>query len=353
MILPTIVSVSREVITSVPMAQREAMFALGATRWEVVTKAVLPAARSGIVGAIILGLGRALGETMAVTMVIGNAPDLPTSLFDQSQTIASKIATTFNEATSELQMSSLIALGLILLVITIILNIIARALVWRVAGPGRGGVTAMTAAPVPAPCRSAAPSSGPAATAGVRSSTGRSAACRWSRPSSGIIPLFAIVAYVTINGIQALNLDLITKPPKALGVGGGALSAILGSIQMVGLATLIAVPIGILAGVYVNEFSSRRSARAIRFAADVMVGVPSILIGIFVFTILVLPFKQFNAFAGSVSLAVIMVPVIMRTTEEILKIVPGNAARGVAVARRARLANRPVGRDPDRCWRAS
>jgi phosphate transport system permease protein len=139
----------------------------------------------------------------------------------------------------------------------------------------------------------------------------------------GIIPLFAIVAYVTINGIQALNLDLITKPPKALGVGGGAASAILGSIQMVGLATLIAVPVGVLAGVYVNEFSSRRSARGIRFAADVMVGVPSILIGIFVFTILVLPFKQFNAFAGSVSLAVIMVPVIMRTTEEILKIVPG------------------------------
>ena len=135
MILPTIVSVSREVITSVPMAQREAMYALGATRWEVVTKAVLPAARSGIVGAVILGLGRALGETMAVTMVIGNSADLPTSLFDQSQTIASKIATTFNEATSELQVSSLIALGLILLVITIILNIVARALVWRVAGP--------------------------------------------------------------------------------------------------------------------------------------------------------------------------------------------------------------------------
>ncbi len=139
----------------------------------------------------------------------------------------------------------------------------------------------------------------------------------------GIIPLFAIIAFVVINGIQALNLDLITKGTKALGVGGGALGAILGSLQMVGLATLMAVPLGILAGVYVNEFSSRRSARAVRFAADVMVGVPSILIGIFVFTILVLPFKQYNAFAGAVSLAVIMIPVIMRTTEEILKIVPG------------------------------
>lgn len=138
MILPTIVSVSREVITSVPMAQREAMFALGATRWEVVTKAVLPAARSGIVGAIILGLGRALGETMAVTMVIGNAQSLPSSLFDQSQTIASQIATTFNEASIGLQTSSLIALGLVLLVMTLGLNVVARLLVWRVAGSVSG-----------------------------------------------------------------------------------------------------------------------------------------------------------------------------------------------------------------------
>jgi phosphate transport system permease protein len=139
MILPTIVSVSREVITSVPMAQREAMFALGATRWEVVTRAVLPAARSGIAGAIILGLGRALGETMAVTMIIGNAQDIPTSLFDQAQTIASKIATTFSEASVGLQTSSLIALGLILLAMTVTLNVIARLLVHRVAGSSAAG----------------------------------------------------------------------------------------------------------------------------------------------------------------------------------------------------------------------
>ncbi len=140
---------------------------------------------------------------------------------------------------------------------------------------------------------------------------------------AGIVPLLFIVAFVTINGIGALNLDLLTKPPRALGTGGGAVAAILGSLQLVGLATLMAIPFGILAGVYVNEFSDRRSARVIRFSADVLVGVPSILVGIFVFTFLVLPFKQFNAFAGSVALAVIMVPVIMRTTEEILKIVPG------------------------------
>jgi len=132
MVLPTIVAISREVISSVPDSQREAMAALGATRWEIVRRAVLPFARSGIIGAVILGLGRALGETMAVTMVIGNAQDLPTSIFDQSQTIASKIATTFNEASIGIQTSSLIALGFILLVITIGLNVLARLLVRRV-----------------------------------------------------------------------------------------------------------------------------------------------------------------------------------------------------------------------------
>jgi phosphate transport system permease protein len=138
MILPTIITIAREVIDAVPDTQREAMLALGATRWEVVRRVVLPYARSGIIGAVILGLGRALGETMAVTMVIGNGQSLPRSLFDQAQTIASKIATSFSEAEIGLQTSSLIALGLILLVITILLNVIARLLVWRVAGPPGG-----------------------------------------------------------------------------------------------------------------------------------------------------------------------------------------------------------------------
>jgi phosphate transport system permease protein len=131
MILPTIVAIAREVIRAVPADQREAMLALGATRWETIRRAVLPYARSGIVGAVILGLGRALGETMAVTMVIGNGQHVPTRLFDQAQTIASKIATTFNEASIGLQTASLIALGLILLAITLLLNAVARLLVRR------------------------------------------------------------------------------------------------------------------------------------------------------------------------------------------------------------------------------
>jgi phosphate transport system permease protein len=138
MILPTIVTISREVIQAVPGSQREAMFALGATRWEVIRRAVVPFARSGIIGAVILGLGRALGETMAVTMVIGNRDAIPKGLFDQTQTIASKIATSFSEAQVGIETSSLIALGLVLLVMTVIMNVIARLLVWRVAGPVAG-----------------------------------------------------------------------------------------------------------------------------------------------------------------------------------------------------------------------
>jgi phosphate transport system permease protein len=139
-----------------------------------------------------------------------------------------------------------------------------------------------------------------------------------------VVPLAAVILFVVINGAPALNLDLLTKAPKALGTGGGAAGAILGSLQMVPLAALVAIPIGIGAAVYVAEFSGRRSARIVRFAADVLVGIPSILVGIFVFTLLVLPFHQFNAFAGSVALALLMVPVIMRTSEEILRLVPGS-----------------------------
>jgi len=139
-----------------------------------------------------------------------------------------------------------------------------------------------------------------------------------------VVPLGAVILFVVINGAPALNLDLLTKTPKALGTGGGAATAILGSLQMIPLAAVLAVPIGIAAAVYVAEFSGSRSARIVRFAADVMVGIPSILVGIFVFTLLVLPFHQFNAFAGSVALALLMIPVVMRTSEEILRLVPGS-----------------------------
>jgi phosphate transport system permease protein len=132
MALPYISAVSREVLHAVPRSQREAALALGATRWETIRDAVIPNARSGIVGGIILGLGRALGETMAVTMVIGNRAEISASLFAPGYTMASLIANEFSEATSDLHLSALMAVGAVLFLITIIVNAIARWLVWRV-----------------------------------------------------------------------------------------------------------------------------------------------------------------------------------------------------------------------------
>ena len=132
MILPIISSLTREVMTAVPHSQREAVLALGATRWEMIRMGVLRNARIGIVGAIILGLGRALGETMAVTMVIGNTPEIHKSLLSNGASMASVIANEFAEATSDLHRSALVEIGLALFVVTIIVNAIAQLLVWAV-----------------------------------------------------------------------------------------------------------------------------------------------------------------------------------------------------------------------------
>ncbi|MGO9211968.1 MAG: phosphate ABC transporter permease subunit PstC [Terriglobales bacterium] len=132
MIVPIIASISREVLTAVPQQQREAVLALGATRWEMIRVGGLRNARTGIVGAIILGLGRALGETMAVTMVIGNTPQIAKSLFAPGYTMASVIANEFTEATGDLYLSALVEIGLGLFLVTIVVNILAGLLVWSV-----------------------------------------------------------------------------------------------------------------------------------------------------------------------------------------------------------------------------
>jgi phosphate transport system permease protein len=132
MVVPIISSITREVMTAVPQQQREAVLALGATRWEMIRTGVLRNARAGIAGAVILGLGRALGETMAVTMVIGNRPEIAKSLFAPGYTMASVIANEFSEATGDLYLSALVEVGLALFIVTIIVNILAQFLVWTV-----------------------------------------------------------------------------------------------------------------------------------------------------------------------------------------------------------------------------
>jgi phosphate transport system permease protein len=142
MILPTVSSIAREVLIAVPNSIREGAIALGATRSEMIRMAVLPFARSGIAGAILLGLGRALGETMAVTMVIGNRPAIAVSLFAPGYTMASVIANEYTEATGNLYLSALTEIGLVLFGMTLVLNALARLLIWRIGrlpGAGKAG----------------------------------------------------------------------------------------------------------------------------------------------------------------------------------------------------------------------
>ena len=146
MVVPVIASITREVMTAVPQNQREAVLALGATRWEMIRMGVLRNARIGIVGGVILGLGRALGETMAVTMVIGNRPEIAKSLFAPGYTMASVIANEFTEATGDLYLSALVEIGLALFLVTLIVNALARLLVWSITGGTAEGACLIPAA---------------------------------------------------------------------------------------------------------------------------------------------------------------------------------------------------------------
>ena len=143
MIMPFIMSVSREVLLAVPNSQREASLALGATRWEAVVTAIVPYARSGIIGAIILGLGRALGETMAVTMLIGNRHEIAASLFAPGYTMAAVIANEFSEAATDMHFSALSYVALVLFVLTVVVNAAARLLIWRVGSKAAAGSKAL------------------------------------------------------------------------------------------------------------------------------------------------------------------------------------------------------------------
>jgi phosphate transport system permease protein len=144
-----------------------------------------------------------------------------------------------------------------------------------------------------------------------------------------LLPLAMILFYVVQQGITSLNLDFFRRMPVPVGeTGGGMANAIVGSLIVSGLAALAAVPTGVIAGIYASEFRGTRLASAIRFAADTLNGVPSIVVGLFAYTIVVLPSGHFSALAGGFALAVMMLPLVMRTTEELLLLVPGSLREG-------------------------
>jgi phosphate transport system permease protein len=150
-----------------------------------------------------------------------------------------------------------------------------------------------------------------------------------------LIPLASVLYYVVSRGIGGINLDFFTELPKPVGeTGGGMGNALVGTLKLVGLAGLFGIPPGILAGIYLAEFGSSKFGQVVRFAADVMSGVPSITVGIFVYSLVVLTTKKFSALAGGIALAILMLPMVTRTTEELLKLVPESlreAALGLGV----------------------
>ena len=140
--------------------------------------------------------------------------------------------------------------------------------------------------------------------------------------------LLMILGYIALQGIGSLNLRFLVESPKPVGEGGGIGNAILGTLVLLGLSTLIGLPLGIAVGVYLSEFGSGRFGSVVRFLVDTLTGIPSIVTGVFVYTIVVVPLKHFSALAGGIALALIMVPIIARTTEEMLKLVPHSLREG-------------------------
>jgi phosphate transport system permease protein len=339
MIVPYVASVSFDVIRAVPRSQREGSLALGATRWQTIWRVVLPYARPGIVGGSFLALGRALGETMAVTMLIGNKTVIDLSPFGMGNSIASVIANEFTEATYDLYLSALVELGLTLLLVSVVINSLARLLIWQVSRPaGRLRLPALLSIPrFWAAGRPAGPSpyrdngvSGPAPWCPLPAG-GRKALWidRLMTAALGLCLavtvgfLALIVGHLLIQGFSSLNLDFFTRMPAPVGQkGGGLANALYGSVLLVGMATAFAVPVGLLAAIYLAEYRSDRLGPVVRFVGELLGGVPSIVVGIFAYTVVVKPMGHFSGWAGAFALGVMMLPIVMRASEEALKLVP-------------------------------
>ncbi len=324
MIIPFIASVMRDVFEVTPPMLKESVYGLGGTTWEVVWKVVLPYTRAGVVGGIMLGLGRALGETMAVTFVIGNTNVLnDVSLFSSGNSITSALANEFAEASPGLHTSALIELGLVLFVITFFVLAASKLLLVRLqAHEGTQGMNAPSSA-----------SKQNAVFARRRLVNKVALSLSLAAMAFGLFWLIWILVTTVSLGVGGLSLQTftaMTPPPNA--ETGGLANAIVGSILMVTLATLVGTPIGVLAGIYLAEYGGRSwLASATRFINDILLSAPSIVIGLFVYAIYVARTKSFSGFAGVIALALLVIPVVVRTTENMLKLIP-NSLREAAFA---------------------
>jgi phosphate transport system permease protein len=335
MILPYITALSYDVCQAVPRSQREGSLSLGATRWQTIWRVVLPYAKPGIIAACFLALGRAVGETMAVTMVIGNAQHLDFSLTATGDSIPSIIAKQLHETTQadRDKRAVLISLGLFLLIITLVMNVTARLLVrWASKPRARADKPHDVPDDLPPP----PPDAARAARARRRAAFNNRVmtGVLWTCQVLTVVPLFLILGYIAYMGGGQVNWAFFTNLPNDR--TPGLYHAIIGSATLVGLAAAFAIPVGLLAAILLSEYRQSRLAAPVRFVAELMGGVPSIVIGVFVFALLVYPFWLkpnergwgFSAYAGAFALGVMMLPVVIRSAEEAMRLVPNSLREG-------------------------
>ena len=311
MVLPFITAISRDVFDAVPPVLKEAAYGLGWTQWEVWRYVVLPFTRIGVIGGVMLGLGRALGETMAVTFVIGNAHKISASILAPGTTISATIANEFTEAVGDLYTSSSDRPRP-----HIIRHHFYRARYCPLSAAAHRAEAWLMDAKLYASRRR-------------RNLFASSAA--YCATAIGLAWLALILGELFWKGFGGLSLRVFTEMTPPPGAAGGLLNAIVGSLIMTALALAIGTPIGILAGTYMAEYGRHdRLTSLVRFINDILLSAPSIVIGLFIYELMVRPMGHFSGIAGAVVLAVLVVPVMVRTTEDMLMLVPDTLREAAA-----------------------
>jgi phosphate transport system permease protein len=365
MALPTIISVSEDAISSVPHEYKEGSLAIGATQWQTISQVLVPAALSGIAAAIILGIGRAIGETMAVLMVAGNAaiiPDPIWNILSPLRTLTATLGIEMGEVSvgSE-HYSALFGVAVILLIITLIINLSAVAILrhlkeGRAHGPARKPL--ISSATKESLARfgeilgiaillvfllAAAPwwlAALVLLTLGAwyfgrdrlsENQIQKIAFCFVGAAAVIVIAILLIILQdIIINGLPALSWEFLTQPPKDLGRSGGIFPAIVGTLYLVMGAIAIALPLGVGAAIYLVEYTREgQITRLIRNGVDLLNGTPSIVFGLFGFAFIVMYLNVgVSLLAGQITLALMVLPTVIRTTEESLKNIPQSLREG-------------------------
>ena len=365
MALPTIISVSEDAISAVPHEYREGSLAIGATRWQTISRVLVPAALSGIAAAVILGIGRVVGETMAVLMVAGNAaiiPDPIWNILSPLRTLTGTLGIEMGEVSigSE-HYSALFGIAVVLLVITLIINLSAVAILRHIR---EGRTSQATRKPLISPARResllqlgriaglvlvllflliAAPwwlaavvllAGGIWYYAKDRVSEKRIQTIAFCLIGAAVVIVLAILVIIlqdiVIHGFPAISWEFLTQPPRDLGRAGGIFPAIMGTLYLVMGAIAIALPLGVGAAIYLVEYTREgRITRLIRTGVDLLNGTPSIVFGLFGFAFIVLYLNVgVSLLAGQVTLALMVLPTVIRTTEESLKNIPQSLREG-------------------------